>query len=301
VTCANLALNHHDRFGLLCAAVCHDVGHPGLNNNFLKETRHELALRYNDASPLENMHCTKLFNIAATKEEANIFGGCNREGYKDIRKTVVSTILHTDMVHHMQMIKDVQLQVEIHSEIIDEVRIDPNKSKEKLARTMVHIANKDADGKALILQLFMHSADVSNPVKPFKICQAWAMRCLEEFFAQGDQEKALRIPVQMLNDREKVNKPQSQIGFIEFVVSPLISLQLKMMPALKPLGHQLARNQIEWMKIYFEEASPSDKEKEELQSRLNKWYDGFMTQMDDDEGRSFAQMLQAKAPPLTRE
>merc|ERR1719313_1835031 len=110
---------------------------------------------------------------------------------------------------------------------------------------MTSLAKKDDDGRMLVLQLFMHAADISNPLKPFPICKAWAWRCLEEFFAQGDQEKKLRIPVQMLNDRDKVNKPQSQIGFIEFVVSPLIGLQLKMMPSLKHLGYNMARTQIE--------------------------------------------------------
>ena len=37
---------------------------------------------------------------------------------------------------------------------------------------------------------------------------------LEEFFIQGDKEKELCIPVQMLDDRDKVNRAFSQIGFI---------------------------------------------------------------------------------------
>ena len=63
--------------------------------------------------------------------------------------------------------------------------------------------------KLMWLQLFLHFADVSNPLhligtsaypvesglircrlprKPFHICRAWAWRVLDEFFEQGDEE-----------------------------------------------------------------------------------------------------------------
>ncbi len=61
-------------------------------------------------------------------------------------------------------------------------------------------------------KLILHAADVSNPFKPFPICRAWAYLVLEEFFCQGDREKQLGLTVQMLNDRNKVKKPLSQIG-----------------------------------------------------------------------------------------
>jgi len=39
-------LSQHERFALMASAMCHDIGHPGVNNIFLIETAHELALRY---------------------------------------------------------------------------------------------------------------------------------------------------------------------------------------------------------------------------------------------------------------
>ena len=38
------------------AAIVHDLDHRGLNNDFLIKSCDPLALRYNDASPMENHH-----------------------------------------------------------------------------------------------------------------------------------------------------------------------------------------------------------------------------------------------------
>merc|ERR1719424_440871 len=81
-------LTELEQFCLLIASIGHDVGHPGVNNGFLSETSHELALQYNDRSPLENMHCAKLYAII-TKEEANVCAGLSREQYKNMRKMVI--------------------------------------------------------------------------------------------------------------------------------------------------------------------------------------------------------------------
>ena len=48
---------------MLLAAATHDIGHLGVNNAFLKSTKHELALIYNDHSPLENMHISLAFKM----------------------------------------------------------------------------------------------------------------------------------------------------------------------------------------------------------------------------------------------
>merc|ERR1719359_2169517 len=80
--------SHHERYALVVSAICHDIGHPGYNNPFLVETSHELAIRYNDRSPLENMHCAKLFEIVGQPKTA-VFSEMDRSQYREARQVCV--------------------------------------------------------------------------------------------------------------------------------------------------------------------------------------------------------------------
>merc|ERR1719359_1788493 len=108
--------------------------------------------------------------------------------------------------------------------------------------------------KQLWFELFLHLADVSNPSKPFEVCMKWAWRVLDEFFNQGDEEKQLGIPVGMLNDRDKVNRPGSQHGFINFLVAPLVANTVRLFPPLQELHLQMSSNLETWRNKWVEEA-----------------------------------------------
>merc|ERR1719221_1246666 len=108
------------------------------------------------------------------------------------------------------------------------------------------------------LQLFLHVGDCSNPLKPFQASQSWADRILSEFFTQGDSEKELGLPVGMLNDRDKVSRPGSQHGFINFLVAPLVTSAVRLFPMLWPLTTQMALNLEQWKVTWVAEVKPSE-------------------------------------------
>merc|ERR1719217_1003786 len=152
---------------------------------------------------------------------------------------------------------------------------------------------RQGDNKKLIMNLVLHSADVSNPCKDWDICELWAYLVLEEFFAQGDQEKTLGLPVQMLNDRDKVNKPNSQIGFIEFVVAPLIAAQVRLFPNLFELGDNLGRNLEQWENVWINESKPNEEEKGKVRTRVDR----VQKNMEDAKHRGRPPTANNSAPP----
>jgi len=251
-----------DQYALLVSALCHDIGHEGMTNPFLVETKHELATRYNDRSPLENMHCSRLFTVCEDKK-TDAFAKLDNDARKQARKVCIEAILHTDNAHHFDMVKEISQVYEVTSEICDmqarEMLLLEKYSEQVLEKNRMRF-----------LALFLHFADVSNPLKPFGVCKEWAWRVLDEFFAQGDEEKRLSLPVGMLNDRDKVNRPGSQHGFINFLVAPLVTNTVRLFAPLHQLSTQMALNLEEWRNIWVEEAQPTPEEIEKRDADVTK-------------------------------
>lgn len=257
-------LTELEQFSLLIAAIGHDIGHPGVNNGFLSEVGHELALQYNDLSPLENHHVSKLYSIIQI-EETNVFSVLSKEHYKEVRKYCIETILHTDMMGHQAMVKDLtmlfQMNLEVFTGGLTGSAGAPGPEVDIFAQP---------DTKLLIMENILHSADVSNPCRSWEVSYAWAMCVLEEFFSQGDQEKMLGVPVQMLNDREKVNRPNSQIGFLEFLIAPFFAAQIRLFHNLHEYGDHLAHNIVKWEDMWAEEGKPNDEARAKVRNRVEK-------------------------------
>ena len=178
--------------GLFLSCICHDYKHPGINNNYLKDTNHKLSIRYNDNSILENMHISKTFKLMKDYHELDLFENVDIKIYKTFRKEMISCVLATDMFFHN-----------------DYVNFMKN-----------HENDKDKYQK--YMNLLIHSADISNPTKPFEIYFKWALLVVNEFYDQGDKEKKLGLTCSC--DREKVTLFKNQLGFINFIEEPYFKL-----------------------------------------------------------------------------
>jgi hypothetical protein len=96
-------------YAMLIAAVSHDLGHLGVNNAFLVKTKSEIAMAHNDKSPLENMHCSELYQMLR-RPEWNIMKTLTEGQWREARKIILFMILGTDMAHHFEQVSKTQVR-----------------------------------------------------------------------------------------------------------------------------------------------------------------------------------------------
>ncbi|KAJ3055057.1 High affinity cAMP-specific 3',5'-cyclic phosphodiesterase 7A [Rhizophlyctis rosea] len=187
-----------DCFAGVIAASIHDLEHPGVNNAFLINSQSPLALRYNDLAVLENHHCARAFELMTTDESCNVLSRFSSERLKAIRSSILSMVLATDMSSHFEYIA---------------------KFKNKISGAGLNFS--DTKDCQLVMDIAMKCGDISNATKPTELCKKWAALIMEEFFQQGDQEKEKGLPVSMFMDRTNTVIPKCQVGFIDYIVTPL--------------------------------------------------------------------------------
>ncbi|XP_032362733.1 high affinity cGMP-specific 3',5'-cyclic phosphodiesterase 9A [Etheostoma spectabile] len=192
---------------LLTSALCHDLDHPGYNNVYQINAQTDLALRYNDISPLENHHCAVAFGIMA-KQECDILKNVTSEQYKHIREGMIKCILATDMARHNEIL-----------------------NKFKTIQPGFNFTNKEH--KEVLMNIMVKVSDISNEARPMAVAEPWLDCLLQEFFNQSDTEKLKGLPVSPFMDRDKVSKPSSQTNFIRFVLLPLFTELTKLFPRLE--------------------------------------------------------------------
>ena len=210
-----IGLNPKSLCALYLSCICHDYKHPGLNNNFLIETKHPLSLKYNDFSVLENMHVSEAFKLINEDIDCNIFENMDKSEYKTFRKQMISCVLSTDMVNHGNSL---------------------NFLKKCLKEDFIQ---KEED-KQDYMNLLIHSADISNPTKKFDVYFKWAKLVVEEFYYQGDKEKELGLKCSC--DRNIVTIYKSQLGFIDYVINPFFGEFVKVFPKLNYLYDNVQEN-----------------------------------------------------------
>mmetsp|Transcript_40045 Transcript_40045/g.66443 ORF Transcript_40045/g.66443 Transcript_40045/m.66443 type:complete len:360 (+) Transcript_40045:368-1447(+) len=188
----------------LIAAVVHDTDHPGVMNGFLVATRHPLAILYNDRSVLENHHISTAIALLS-RPEHNFLHNMEKSDQDEFRRLLIDLVLATDVTTTMPFVKQLEASLEAGEELV----------------------------AARAQQIIIKAADISNPSRSLAIYQKWIDGVMSEFFAQGDAERGLGLPISMNCDRNTVLTSKCQVGFITFLVEPVFNCISKCIPEVQ--------------------------------------------------------------------
>ncbi|KAI7832036.1 hypothetical protein BX661DRAFT_179696 [Kickxella alabastrina] len=227
-----------DAIALIVASMCHDLGHPGLNNAFMVRARTQLAEIYNDQSVLENFHAACFSMIMSyffnefvapnSKGGAGSASGLPPFDYEEFRRIAVHAILATDMARHFEFIGMCKAQSKRFA------------SGSNLPLT----AQQHEAERAQLAASILKCADISNITRPFNVSQRWTRRLNREVTLQGNIEESLGMTRSIVVDA--ANVPASQIAFYEACGRPLFNAVAELVPELQFMSDQLENNIRNW-------------------------------------------------------
>ena len=226
-----------DLLSIIIAALGHDIGHPGLTNTYHINDSTDMAIIYNDISVLENFHASTMFKTIR-RNDNNIFDKLTTIDYKIIRKKMISVILATDMANHGKVMSLFKSKISLNEE--------NNEYKLNLLSGNDQTKNEE---KQVLLDFMLHLADLAHNTKLFEISKKWVELLSEEFWLQGDLEKENNLPVSFLCDRNDINIPKSQKGFISGFVIPTFECLVSVFPTLKFTLDNAKINLKEWQEL----------------------------------------------------
>jgi putative methionine-R-sulfoxide reductase with GAF domain len=210
-------------YTLVIASICHDANHRGFNNVYNVKAQTPLGILYKDQSVMEMHHITQAIPIIS-RDDIALFHTFDDQQVKKVWTLFIRIILSTDMAHHFELVKGAQAAVDSGD-----------------------FNMENPEFRLLGLQLIMKVGDISNVSRPFPMADKWCDILNQEFFRQGDLEKASGIGLTSpLNDREAANKPKSQMGFYNFICLPLYTVVAKLYPPLQVLVDSVKSNLDKW-------------------------------------------------------
>lgn len=120
------------------------------------------------------MHASKTFRLAS---ETQAFQALLPDTWLLFRRQIIEMILATDMAKHFELLA--QFRVAIVTPQLE-----------------------DQGNRFILHKMLLKCADIGHAAKSTELHERWSNRVMEEFFQQGDAEKAKGLAVSMFCDRE---------------------------------------------------------------------------------------------------
>eukprot|EP00281_Chroomonas_sp_CCMP1168_P030400 CAMPEP_0206255310 /NCGR_PEP_ID=MMETSP0047_2-20121206/24177_1 /ASSEMBLY_ACC=CAM_ASM_000192 /TAXON_ID=195065 /ORGANISM="Chroomonas mesostigmatica_cf, Strain CCMP1168" /LENGTH=493 /DNA_ID=CAMNT_0053681697 /DNA_START=70 /DNA_END=1552 /DNA_ORIENTATION=- len=202
-------LEERDILAILIAAICHDVDHPGVNNDFLNKAKDPLSARY-PAPFLENHHSAVTQEILTDAgAQTDLLRNLEAEERDYIMEMILGGIAATDMG--------------VHTKLCD--KLHQKAERKAQGEPISSLFKKDSlDDRRELVQVVVHAADLSAQALDSKeTAYQFGQRCLREFHYQCRKEGDLGVEESgfMKNLDKPLQQAKAQLGFISFVLVPL--------------------------------------------------------------------------------
>mmetsp|Transcript_38656 Transcript_38656/g.53679 ORF Transcript_38656/g.53679 Transcript_38656/m.53679 type:complete len:707 (-) Transcript_38656:63-2183(-) len=223
-----LELSDLDFLALLFSALVHDIGHPGVNNDFLQYSSHHLAIMYNDKSILEMYHNSKAFQLL-TETNLNLFEHFDKSDYGYLRQLVITLVGATNMKKHFKIMTKVKGVVEKLGQLREHKARKVERAgckgfKPKWHDAVIAAHRITPPEKSLVLCVLIKLADLGHLRAQGDVHRRWTNCLLQECWKQGDQMREKGYPVSPLFERcTPVELANSQVGFFQLFGIPLSS------------------------------------------------------------------------------
>uniref|UniRef100_A0A0A9XE48 Putative 3',5'-cyclic phosphodiesterase pde-3 n=1 Tax=Lygus hesperus TaxID=30085 RepID=A0A0A9XE48_LYGHE len=161
-----------DLLTLFVGAAAHDVGHPGVNNQFLRSINHDVCAFYTN-SYLETFHTlTVLFLLQRT---SNFIDNLQPQCRSTFIESLAGIILSTDMMYHDRLVQDFSA----FTAVLAQLPID--------SRCSFVLGNR-----ILVMKAVVHAADISNAARSLAYCKLWSRKLLQELASMQHLGNLLR-------------------------------------------------------------------------------------------------------------
>ena len=119
------------------------------------------------------------------------------------------------------------------------------------------------------MSILMTAADLSSITKPWTVQYEVAHKVAEEFWQQGDIERAKlgHEPHPIMDRHKQADLPKMQVGFIDGICKPVYEHLAQLNPRLEPLLEGCVRNRSKWVQLDHEHSRSSLSQKINEDSR----------------------------------
>ncbi|KAF1801520.1 hypothetical protein FB192DRAFT_1373192 [Mucor lusitanicus] len=286
---------------LFIAAICHDAGHTGYNNDYHVKLKTELAIRYNNVSVLESLSVEialgllekhhiihriepdlvkrlilatdmsvhyDLLSEAGVLEDTiatvNLWDDDEQEdGFSDMGESLAVSETLSISVQQQHLLSS-SLSYNQHSSSSSSVRegfIQYNDDSTKSSQSPL-----DQSQRMSFACILLHAADISNTVRSWPISKQWSDLIVQEFFRQGDAEKLAGLQVSPGMDRDLATQASISLKFGDFVVKPYFEALAGLLPRAQVFLDTLQDNREEWLKL---KASP-------FSTSITNYFNGYL-------------------------